>query len=176
MFLKELTWFGTKYRQSGGCRTFLQDQTWFGTKHRQSGGCRTFLQEQTWFEAKHRQSGRCWTFLKGLDMVWNNQVQTVRELLICFNSRSSSISWHLSSPMSTPLIGMTTRLSLIFNPLWLYVDMSRYLSPRSWVNVLHLRNKPKFISTVPHSKLFHRKQVQETAVTEVMIHRENLYY
>ena len=93
------------------------------------------------------------------------QFQIFQHFLAPFQSNVYSIKWENNKVV----LDLQSPLALCG-----YVKIS--FTQKLALNVLHLRNKPKFISTVPHSKLFHGKQVQETAVTEVMIHQENLYY
>ena len=70
----------------------------------------------------------CWPQLfSSLLLMWDSPTKK-----LTFSTKFSSISWHLSSLMSTPSIGKTAKLSSISNPHWPYMEMSRYSSPRSW--------------------------------------------
>ena len=66
---------------------------------------------------------------------------------------------HYSPPHQSPVYSTSWDDSKVVlkldTPLALTGDVKISFTQKMNVDVLHLRNKPKFISTVPHSKLFH---------------------
>ena len=72
------------------------------------------------------------------------QFQIFQHFLAPFQSDVYSINWDDNKVVLD-----------LQSPLALSGDVKISFTQKLALNVLHLRNKPKFISTVPHSKLFH---------------------